>query len=462
MIPVLTPQQMRNADQAALAGVGDDQVFIRRAGYAVAHCAKQMMNGAYGRRVALIAGPGNNGNDGRVAAEWLRSWGAQVTEVSVQQSSTTFIDSASADLVIDAAYGIGFRGTWNPPIVVDVPVLAVDIPSGVNASTGHVQGGVIPADRTVTFACVKTGMLFGDAPALCGDIDLVDVGIDPVDDITTFIVDATDVAAWIPPRTRFAHKWNHSVRVIAGSPGMSGAASLVSAAAMRAGAGIVHLSWRREESLALPTEVVGKVLPETQWAEFISSDIARFDAMVIGPGLGRGDDIGGEVRAVLSSAHLPVVVDGDGLLASLDPAGGYSALESRTAPTILTPHDGEFAALGGDIDDADIIGATQRLAARIGCIIVRKGPTTIICDQHGATYLVVSGDERLATAGSGDVLSGIIAAFLSRGLAPLEAAAAGAFIHGMAGSMCSVEGTIARDVVATLADVLTEVTSHVR
>jgi NAD(P)H-hydrate epimerase len=305
-------------------------------------------------------------------------------------------------------------------------------------------------------------MLFGDGPSLCGEIDVVDVGIDPIDDVSTFLVESSDVATWLPPRDRRAHKWDHAVRVIAGSAGMAGAASLVSAAAMRAGAGMVHLSWRGDmNAVTPPTEVVGRALPVQNWAVDIAADINRFAALVIGPGLGRGDDIGTEVRAVLSSCDVPVVVDGDGIGASVDPGAGHSVLLARTSATILTPHDGEFAALGGDVANTDRIAATQELAARTNCTILRKGPTTVVADPDGAVYLVATGDERLATAGSGDVLSGIIGAFLARGLSAHEAAAAASFVHGMAGSSCSLEGAIARDVVALISEVLTEVAHHV-
>jgi NAD(P)H-hydrate epimerase len=177
--------------------------------------------------------------------------------------------------------------------------------------------------------------------------------------------------------------------------------------------------------------------------------------------LGRGDDIGHEVRGVLSACDVPVVIDGDGIGASVDPHAGHSVLTARTGPTILTPHDGEFAALGGDVAIPDRIAATRELAARTNCTILRKGPTTVIADPDGAVYLVATGDERLATAGTGDVLAGIIGAFLARDLSAHEAAAAGSFVHGMAGSSCSHEGAIARDVVALISEVLTEVAHHV-
>lgn len=467
MIAVLTPDEMRRADAAALAEVGEgrQQVFIARAGRAVAAAARRMLGGAYGKRVVVIAGKGHNGDDGRVAAEWLTEWGASVRMLEPAACDGVFIDATRADLVIDAAFGIGFRGTWTPPIVFDVPVLAVDLPSGLNAADGSVDGGVLPATHTVTFASPKTGMLIGDGPSLCGAIEVADVGIDvDVVDPSVYLVERADATAWVPRRDADAHKWNHSVRVVAGSPGMGGAAALVGAAAMRSGAGIVHLSWRGgTESMgaSLPTEIVGRPLPAEGWAGFVDSDIARFDSLVIGPGLGRGDDVGTEVRAVLAACDVPTVIDGDGILGAVDPAGTHDTLRARSAATVLTPHDGEFAMLGGDAHSSQRIDATRDLAARTGCTILRKGPTTVVADPEGFAYLVMSGDQRLATAGSGDVLAGIIGALLARGLSATEAAATGAFVHGLAGSMCPNEGTIARDIVAHVADAMSEVVGDV-
>jgi NAD(P)H-hydrate epimerase len=449
---------MRAADAAALAGVDDPWIFIRRAGHAVAATARTMMDGCYGCRVTVVAGKGNNGNDGRVAAGTLTGWGASVTIVDADAAHGLFVDPRTADLVIDAAYGIGFRGTWAPPVVVDVPVLAVDIPSGLDGLTGAVNGGVLVADRTVTFAALKQGMVLGDGPSVCGVIDIVDVGIDPADDVDMFVVEPADVRRWLPPRDRQAHKWTHAVRIIAGSPGMTGAASLASAAAMRAGAGIVHLSTRGVPSSGqFPTEVVHSALPDADWARYVAADGARFDSLVIGPGLGRGDDVALEVREVLAAVDLPAVVDGDAIGSSVDPRGGYGTLLGRAAATVLTPHDGEFSAAGGDTSVPDRVASTRDLADRCGCTVLRKGPTTVIAAAGQPTYLVVSGDERLATAGSGDVLAGVVGAFLARGLAAPEAAAAAALVHGMAGSSLPVEGTIARDIVATLADVLNDI-----
>ena len=244
---------------------------------------------------------------------------------------------------------------------------------------------------------------------------------------------------------------------------MTGAAALVCASAMRAGAGIVHVSMRDGDAsshLALPTEVVHRALPHTGWSAAIASDIQRFDAMVIGPGLGRGDDVATEVRAVLAATTLPVVIDGDGLGASVDAHGDVSTLLARQGITVLTPHDGEFSALGGDAHDLDRITTTRAVARATNATVLRKGPTTVVAPPHGPVFLVSSGDNRLATAGTGDVLSGVIGAFLARGMEGATAAAAGAMVHGLAGSICMAEGTIARDVVSAVGEVLSDMNKN--
>lgn len=464
MIPVVAVTQMHRADEAQIAALGEHghAILVERAGAAVAFAALRMLGGAYGRRVVVIAGKGSNGADGKVAARRLADRGAVVDVIAANDAADEVIDAQRADLVIDAAYGTGFRGTWEPPLVFGVPILAVDVPSGLDANVGTCAGDVLRADRTITFAALKVGHLLNDGPRVCGDIEIADIGVDVVehcDDMSTYLVESVDVAAWIPSRDRDAHKWSHAVRVIAGSAGMTGAAALVCAAAMRAGAGIVHASMRDSSPAGvnvLPTEVVQRHLSSEGWGTQVSADAHRFAALVIGPGLGRGDDVSHAVRDVVRSVSIPVVVDGDGLSAVVDAHGDASSIAGRIAPTVLTPHDGEFASLGGDVDDVDRISATCRLAERTGCIVLRKGPTTIVASPDGPTFLVASGDQRLATAGSGDVLSGIIAAFLARGMDAAPAATAGAVVHGIAATLCPTEGTIARDVVGEIAHVLNE------
>jgi ADP-dependent NAD(P)H-hydrate dehydratase / NAD(P)H-hydrate epimerase len=235
MIPVLTPEEMAAVDAAAPEPV---EVLIERAGAAVARAALDLLDGVYGRRVVVVAGKGNNGNDGRAAAARLRRRGVRV---AVLDAATPPARIPPCDLVVDAAYGTGFRGTWEPPDPGDAPVLAVDIPSGVDGRTGQAEGLVLAAERTVTFAALKPGLLLGEGPELAGEVHLADIGLD-VSGASTALVEDADVARWLPVRPRETHKWQAAVWVVAGSPGMTGAATLAARGAQRIGAGYVRLS----------------------------------------------------------------------------------------------------------------------------------------------------------------------------------------------------------------------------
>lgn len=452
--PVLTPAQMRHVDQNS--GVGVD-VLIGRAAYAVAHAARLLMDGTYGRRVVVVAGKGNNGTDGRVAAELLEQRGCRVT---VFDSERTPIVLPACDLVIDAAFGTGFRGEYSAPHT-SAPVLAVDIPSGVDALTGDECGRVMPADATVTFGALKPGLVMQPGRGLAGEIHVVDIGLDiarasDIDPRLLAVVEADDASEWIPRRAPGAHKWNTGVRAIAGSKGMPGAARLACAAAYRAGAGIVHLSGiGLAADHEAPTEVVYRTLPDGGWVEPALGDIGRFSAVLIGPGIGRGDELVGDFIDFVTRCPLPIVIDGDGLQllgASRDGRQGDAAsvIARRTAPTILTPHDGEFSSLVGHEPGVDRISEVREAARILGAIVLLKGPTTVVADPAGDALLIDAGDERLATAGSGDVLTGVIAAYLARGAEPLHAAAAGAFTHARSLSMLPDDGIVASDLIAGL------------
>ncbi|MDP8987967.1 MAG: bifunctional ADP-dependent NAD(P)H-hydrate dehydratase/NAD(P)H-hydrate epimerase, partial [Actinomycetota bacterium] len=235
MIPVVTPEEMAAVDAAAPEPVG---ILVRRAGGAVARAAVQALGGAYGRRVVVVAGKGNNGADGREAARRLRRAGARVTVLDAGGDHT---EVPPCDLVIDAAYGTGFRGDWRPPHPRGAPVLAVDIPSGVDGRTGEASPEVLAAVRTVTFAALKPGLLLGRGPDLAGEVVVADIGLD-VGRAKAGLVTDGDVGGWLPSRPRQTHKWRSAVWVVAGSPGMSGAATLAARGALRAGAGYVRLS----------------------------------------------------------------------------------------------------------------------------------------------------------------------------------------------------------------------------
>jgi NAD(P)H-hydrate epimerase len=259
----------------------------------VAGAALDMLDGAYGRRVVVLAGPGNNGADGRAAARRLERRGVRVTVLDADAAGAGALPRC--DLVIDAAYGTGFHGTWTPPDVGRVPVLAVDIPSGVDGTTGAAEGHVLFADRTVTFAALKPGLLFADGADHAGEIEVVDIGLD-VSSATAHLVTAEDVAGWLPDRPADAHKYHAAVWIVAGSPGMSGSAALASHAAQRAGAGYVRLSSPGVTAPDAPTEVVVTALPASGWAGDVLGGSERFKAVAVGPGLGRGSDA--DVRSV--------------------------------------------------------------------------------------------------------------------------------------------------------------------
>jgi ADP-dependent NAD(P)H-hydrate dehydratase / NAD(P)H-hydrate epimerase len=446
VIPVLTPVEMGAVDRDADVPV---EVLIERSGAAVAREAVRMLGGTYGRVVHVIAGPGNNGADGRAAANRLRARGVSVRIFAADDCPGQL---PPADLVLDAAYGTGFRATWRPPDVGDTPVLAVDVPSGVDGLTGSVSGDVLRADATVTLAAAKPGLYLGAGRRLAGEVVVVDIGLD-TSRATIHRVERHDVAAWLRPRSATAHKWTNAVRVVAGSPGMTGAAHLVAAAAQRSGAGIVHLSSPGIDGDP-PVEIVSRRVPGFDWDVPVLADLHRFSSLVIGPGLGREDYSVPSVSRVVADAVVPVVVDGDGLFAlSWNPDGAPVMLRSREVPTLLTPHDGEYALLTGSSPGADRILATRRLAADTGAVVLLKGPITVIAEPSGRVRLVTDGDERLATAGSGDVLSGIVGALLGSGMSVFDAAAAGAWIHAAAGRTTAPWSTVASDLLSALPEV---------
>jgi ADP-dependent NAD(P)H-hydrate dehydratase / NAD(P)H-hydrate epimerase len=456
VIPVVTRDETRAIDASA-----DDpvDVLVERAGAAVARAALEMLGGAYGRTVAVLAGPGNNGADGRVAAERLRARGAAV---HVYDARDMPADLPACDLVIDAAFGTGFRGSWSAPGIGGARVLAVDVPTGLDSDTGVAPSTVLRADRTVTFAAAKPGHFIGDGPDVVGELTVADIGLPAP--ASMGVVQADDVATWVPRRDRHSHKWRHAVRLVAGSPGMTGAAVLAASAAQRTGSGMVVASSPGVEEAVLaalfPLEVVGRGLAHVDWSGDVLSDIDRFGSLVVGPGLGRhAATIDATVRT-LGLAVIPAVVDGDGLFAlANDDSGGLTAVRARVAGTVLTPHEGEFATLTGSSPSADRVADVRRLVDDTGSVVLLKGATTVVAGPGGRTYFVVDGDARLATAGTGDVLAGIIGALLAMGAMPLEAAAGGAWIHARAGAMMAPLGLVASDLIAAIPLVLNSLAS---
>ncbi|MGC9962847.1 MAG: NAD(P)H-hydrate dehydratase [Acidimicrobiales bacterium] len=456
MEPVLTVAEMRSVDASAQR-VEPITALIARAGTAVAVEALAMLGpaGAYGRRVSVVAGPGNNGNDGRVAAGRLGRRGARVTLVEATDALSAI---RGADLVIDAAFGTGYRGSYDAPDTGGAPVLAVDIPTGVDAGTGVACDGAVTAARTVTFGALKPGMLLNDGPTRCGQVTMRRIGL-PVEHVaaTIHLVGDEDVISQLHERDRDGHKWKTAVMVVAGSPGMYGAAGYVAAGAGRSGAGMVRLGVPGAEGATLPAgAAVSRALEAEGFDAEVLDEIDRFRALVVGPGLGTAPATADAVRRLVCAAPVPTVVDADGLTALGDAARAAEVIGTRNgaAAVVLTPHEGEFARLNGAAVGVDRIGDVRALAVRTGAIVLLKGPTTVVAAPDGRVLLAAAGSPRLATAGSGDVLSGIIGAFLARGVDPLVAAALGAHVHGRAASLGRPEGLLAGDLPDLVADVL--------
>lgn len=436
MISVLTPEQMGEVDRSAPEPV---EVLVQRAAGAVARTALDLLGGAYGRRVVVVAGPGNNGWDGRVAADLLAARGVRVTVLDALDAPSVL---APSDLVIDAAFGTGFRGEYAFPDTDGAPVLAVDIPSGVSGLDGTRSGRPAHAVATVTFAALKPGLVLADGPDHCGHVEVADIGLD-VSSASIHLVTDADVVAWVPERAPDDHKWRHAVWLIAGSPDMPGAARLAAMAALRGGAGYLRLSSPGVVAPRAPIEAVSHPVAAEGWSEQVLADAARFGAMAIGPGLGRAAATADEVHRLVRQLDRPLVVDGDAL--SLLGTEAASVVAGRPAPTVLTPHDGEFAALCGDAPGPDRIGATRELAATTGATVLLKGPTTVVAEPGGDCLLVRAGDQRLATAGTGDVLTGLVAAHLAAGVPAPQAAAAAAHLHGRAAQLGPSRGLVASD-----------------
>mgnify|MGYP006276857675 FL=1 len=448
MFAIARTDALRRSDANASVPV---EVLIGRAGHAVAVNALAMLGKVYGKRVLLVAGSGNNGADGRVAAGVLRSRGARVDEIAPADFRAV---PDEFDLVIDAAFGTGYRESdaWNPPRESHAAVLAVDIPSGVFADTGNVHRA-LRADVTVTFAAIKPGLLFGDGAALAGDIVVADIGLDiPAEDQIAQWVELEDVLHLLRFRESDAHKWNHGVKVIAGSRGMTGAARLTAAAALHAGAGIVHAFVPGAAVLPTdPVEVVWHALPDEEWGVVISDDDLRFKSTVVGPGLGRADATARSAAKFAIDSPMPTVIDGDGLYAVA--TAGVESLKAAKAPRILTPHEGEYAMLMGSKPEPDHISAATGLAKRSGQVALLKGPLTVVADGDRA-WVMECGDQRLATAGSGDVLAGVIAAMLALGHDPATAAVCGALIHGEAAMRLHNVGMTAGELPVAVSEVL--------
>ena len=424
--------------------------LMERAGSAVAHEA--MLAYPAATRFACVCGGGSNGGDGRVAARVLREAGHVADEVE------DGLDDY--DVVVDALFGTGFHGAPRPEAATIVErinaspaaVVSVDLPSGVDASTGEIAGAVVDSDLTVTFHGSKVGLVVGPGRFHVGRVVVADIGLDGA---ATQMTRATPAILDVVPR-RAAGDTKYSsgaVIVVGGQPGTTGAACLTAMAALRADAGYVTLAVP-VESLAT-AEVIALEPVKIGWTEddavdAITEASERAGALALGPGLGRGAGRRKLVRALLERVDLPAVVDADALF-ELEPV-------KRGAPTVLTPHAGELGRLLGR--ESAWVGEHRLEAARaaadmFGATVLLKGADTLVAAPDGSVVVCDIGPPSLATAGTGDVLTGVVGSFLSKGLDAPIAAAAAAVAHGRAARLAPhVSGLVAGDLLAALPSAL--------
>jgi ADP-dependent NAD(P)H-hydrate dehydratase / NAD(P)H-hydrate epimerase len=443
---------VRAAERAAMQAVPDGALMQRAAAGLAAECTRILSDGMYGAPVAILAGAGDNGGDALHAGARLAGRGAAVTAVLLSperahpgglaalraaggralpagsQDATGVV--AAARLVLDGIVGIGGSGGLRPAAAelaraVTGTVVAVDLPSGVDADTGAVEGEAVRADVTVTFGALKPGLLVGAGAEHAGEVRLVEIGLHlPEPELR--VLDPADVAGQLPrPGPRDDKYTRGVVGVAAGSSTYPGAGLLSTGSAVRGGAGMVRYAGSAAEH-------VRSRWPEAIVTEGKPSEAGRVQAWVVGPGIGTDDAAAALLRDVLGQ-DVPVLVDADGLtLLARDP----ELVRSRTAPTVLTPHDREFERIAGPVG-TDRVGAARRAAAELGVTMLLKGNATVVASPAGRAYVNPTGTPWLATAGSGDVLSGLGGALLAGGVEPTLAAALAAYLHGLAGSIAA-------------------------
>ncbi len=452
MRSVFTAQQVRDTE-AVLIGASDDGTLMRRAAFGLAVYARRMLGRVAGARVVLLIGAGNNGGDTLWAGVELRRRGVGVTAVLLDPARVHMaglaalrraggrvvgVDAgraivAHADLVLDGIVGISGRGGLREPAAglvaavahAGVPVLAVDLPSGVDTDTGAVDGPAVEATATVTFGALKPVHVL--AAPRCGPVHLVDIGLGPLLPAPhAHLLDAADVGARWPVPGPGDDKYSQGVvGVAAGSAVYPGAAVLAAGAAVLATSGMVRFAGSAAQGV------------RACWPEVVTTDsiesAGRTQAWVVGPGIGT-DDVGRAVLATAIARDVPLCIDADGITLLGQHADLRAAVRGR--PVVITPHAGEFARIAGEVGP-DRVGVARRAAAELGVTVLLKGNATVVADPCGRALVHPASSSWAATAGSGDVLSGIIGALLAAGLEPWWAAGCGAYIHALAAELAA-------------------------
>ncbi|MGK5680824.1 NAD(P)H-hydrate dehydratase [Actinoplanes sp. URMC 104] len=475
---------VRAAEKTLMATLPEGTLMQRAAAGLARRCALLLEDagGVYGARVVLLVGSGDNGGDTLYAGAALARRGAQVRALlmspeRVHLAGLRALRAAGgftvrdlperADLVLDGIVGIGASGGLRPPAaaVVDrlgelrgrsgarATVVAVDVPSGVAVDTGDVPGAAVTADVTVTFGCLKPAHVLGAAAVRCGQTELVDIGLGPVlrADPAVSVPGSGDVAGWWPHPGPADDKYTRGVVGIAtGSATYPGAALLGVSGALAGPTGMVRYAGSAYEDVvrAHPSVVA---VPRV-------ADAGRVQAWVCGSGLGTDDEARTTLRSVLATS-LPVVLDADALTLLID--GKHAEDLRRDAPVVVTPHDGEFKRLAGEAPGADRAGAALRLASWMNAVVLLKGDRTIVATPAGEVWANPTGTSALATAGSGDVLAGLLGSLLAGGLPPERAAVAAAYAHGLAGRRAAEDGPVtAPDIASALRATVRDLTGQ--
>jgi ADP-dependent NAD(P)H-hydrate dehydratase / NAD(P)H-hydrate epimerase len=459
------------AAEGALMAMVPEGALMRRAAFGLASVCAGLLAQPYGARVVVLAGSGDNGGDALYAGAFLARRGARVHAIvagsrthgggagALRQAGGRLVASDDrttpgliqrADLIVDGMLGIGGKGGLREPQAslaaratgARAVVVAVDLPSGVDADTGELHGPAVRADVTVTFGTWKPGLLIDPGAEQAGMTELVDIGLAPYLGPPDLVaLQSADVSRLLPLPSAESDKYRRGVLgVVAGSERFTGAAWLSVGGALRGGAGMIRLVSAGPAANVVrqewPEAVITVVGPDAEPAEVLRT-AGRVQAWTIGPGMGTGERAAGLLRQVLAS-DVPVLVDADGLtLVAAQPD-----LLRRQAPTLLTPHAGELARLlGADRGDVEArrLEHVRRAADQLGVTVLLKGSTTLIASPDGGLPVHVNptGTPWLATAGSGDVLSGLAGALLAQGLGAVDAAAVAAYLHGMAARLAA-------------------------
>ena len=456
MIGLYTKDRVQDAEAELMAEVPPGSL-MQKASFGLAQVVLRLLRerrgGAYGARVVLLVGPGGNGGDALHAGAFLRARGVGVTALLLSDrtypgalsaftasgglaesvAAASADDIRAADVVVDGIAGLGSGRSVDLPAEIAAAVanhrsvVAVDVPSGVAVDTGIAAEDAIHAHTTVTFGCFKPAHFLAPGAQLCGEIELVAIGLgEKLPPAGAGVLTAAEVRNWWPQQPYDGHKYSTGVVAIAaGSAKYAGAAVLCVGGALRAKPGMVRFAGEPPAS-----DQVIEAWPECVVAPSVA-DAGRTDAWVVGPGIGT-DDRGRRLLDDVLATEAPVLVDADGLSLL---KGRVGELASRAAPTVLTPHSGEFERIFFEIGDP--LTAARRAADESGCVVLLKGPTTVIAAPGAPALINPTGTRRLATAGTGDVLSGIIGALLASGIEPRIAAAMGAYVHGAAARSAS-------------------------